>query len=199
MASSTWTRRASACRVSSGTNGSFVLGSGWFYRQGFNIEQLEKQQDSDTIAQYLDTVDEVLFGGSKGRGVREWASERDRVDRREKLEREARKKSRKLSVSFLDSNGALVGVRTCRERQLRPCFDRRVALADVLGAMQNLAVTEEPEGLQSSQNNMIASASATTFHGGRSAARSRTVSSRAHTRSSSRCSLPPSCPTCSPD
>jgi hypothetical protein len=104
--------------MSSGTNSSFVLGSGWFYRQGFNIEQLEKQQDSDAIAQYLDTVDEVLFGGSKGRGVKERASERDRVDRREKLEREARKKSRKLSVSFLDSSGALVGVRTCRERQL---------------------------------------------------------------------------------
>jgi len=130
MASSTWTRRASACRTSNGTNGPFVLGSGWFYRQGFNIEQLEKQQDSDAIAQYLDTVDEVLFGGSKGRGVRDWASERDRVDRREKLEREARKKSRKLSVPFLDSSEALVGVRACRGRQPRQCFDRRVAPAD---------------------------------------------------------------------
>ena len=41
-----------------------VLGSGWLYRQDFNIEQLEQQQDSDAIAQYLSTADEVLFSRS---------------------------------------------------------------------------------------------------------------------------------------
>jgi hypothetical protein len=40
-----------------------VLGSGWLYKQDLKIEELEKQQR--VVAQYLDTVDEVLFGGRK--------------------------------------------------------------------------------------------------------------------------------------
>ena len=49
-----------------------VLGSGWLYKQDLKIEQLWKQQDA--VAQYFDTVDEVLFGGTRG-GVRWDASD----------------------------------------------------------------------------------------------------------------------------
>ncbi|KAF8476376.1 hypothetical protein DFH94DRAFT_804475 [Russula ochroleuca] len=45
------------------------------------IDELEKQQG--VVAQYLDTVDEVLFGGGKG-DVRGWASEQERLAHREK-------------------------------------------------------------------------------------------------------------------
>ena len=41
-----------------------VLGSSWLYKQDLKIEQLGKQQDA--VAQYLDTVDEVLFCRAKG-------------------------------------------------------------------------------------------------------------------------------------
>jgi hypothetical protein len=58
-----------------------VLGSGWLYKQDIKIEELGKHQSA--IAQYLDTVDEVLFRGRKD-DVRGWASERERVARREK-------------------------------------------------------------------------------------------------------------------
>jgi len=71
-----------------------VLGSGWLYKQDLKIERLGKQQDA--VAQYLDTVDEVLFCGAKG-SVRGWTSEKERV---EKLEREARGKARKSSIPF---------------------------------------------------------------------------------------------------
>jgi len=49
-----------------------VLGGGWPYKQDLKIEQLWKQQDA--VAQYFDTVDEVLFGGTWG-GVRWDASD----------------------------------------------------------------------------------------------------------------------------
>ena len=60
------------------------------YKQDLNIEQLGKRQDAG--AQYLDTIDEVLFCGTKGGvcGCR-WASEKERV---EKLERGKVRKSR---------------------------------------------------------------------------------------------------------
>jgi hypothetical protein len=48
---------------------------------GNKIEELGKQQSS--IAQYLDTADEVLFGGRKG-DLRGWASEKERLAYREK-------------------------------------------------------------------------------------------------------------------
>jgi hypothetical protein len=41
-----------------------VLDSGWLYMQDIKIEELGKQQSA--MAQYLNTVDEVLFGGRKG-------------------------------------------------------------------------------------------------------------------------------------
>ncbi len=118
-----------------------VLGSGWLYRQDFKIEQLEKQQDA--VARYLDIVDEVLFGGTKG-SVRGWASERERVDRREKLEREARGKGRKSTVPFPDLDSSA----SAAEAVGSSSSDRRVPSTDMLDAMPNIAVTEEPEGLQ---------------------------------------------------
>ena len=98
-----------------------VLGSGWLYRQNIKIEELGKQQTS--IAQYLDTVDEVLFGGRK-RDVRGWASEQERVARREK--------GRRPSAPLPDS-------------------DLGASSTEALGvveSMQGLCVTDEPDVLE---------------------------------------------------
>lgn len=98
-----------------------VLGSGWLYKQDLKIEELEKQQG--VVAQYLDTVDEVLFDGRKG-GVRGWASEQERVARREK--------SRRSGIHLLDSDFSASPVQA----------------ASLLDSMQDLAVTEEQDGLE---------------------------------------------------
>ena len=58
-----------------------VLGSHYLYKRNIKIKELGKQYSD--IAQYPDTVDEVLFDGGKG-DVRGWASEQERVARREK-------------------------------------------------------------------------------------------------------------------
>jgi hypothetical protein len=113
-----------------------VLGSGWLYRQDIKFEQLGKQQGA--VARYLDTVDEVLFGGSKGGRVRGWASERERPDRREKSEREARGKGRRSSAPLSDLDSTASPTVTVG----------REASADTLSAMQDLSITEEPEALQ---------------------------------------------------
>jgi hypothetical protein len=76
-----------------------VLGSGWLYMQDLKIEDLAKQRG--VIARYLDTVDEVLFGGSK-RGVRGWVYEQERAARKEKPERETRGKGRRSSAPPLN-------------------------------------------------------------------------------------------------
>lgn len=78
-------------------------------------------------------------------GVRGWTSERERVDPREEVEREARGKGRKSSVPFpeLDSSASAA------EAAGSGNFPRRVPSADVLDAMQNLAVTGEPAAFQS--------------------------------------------------
>jgi len=118
-----------------------VLGSGWLYKQDTKIEELEKQQDA--VAQYLDTVDEVLFGGSKG-GVRGWTAEQERVARKEKLEREARGKGRRTSAPLLDPDSTT----SAADAVASGNFIRRVASAGVLDVMRDFAVTEEPETLQ---------------------------------------------------
>jgi len=117
-----------------------VLGSGWLYKQDLKIEQLGKQQDA--VAQYLDTVDEVLFYGTKG-GVRGWTSEKERV---EKLEREARWKARRSSVPFpkMDS----IASESATEAVGSDDSARRVASADKLDTLEALSITEEPEALQ---------------------------------------------------
>lgn len=101
-----------------------VLGSGWLYKQDLKIEELEKQQG--VVAQYLDTVDEVLFDGRKG-DVRGWASEQERVARREK--------GRRSGVPFPDSEFSASPVDA----------HRSVGLPD---SLQDLAVTEEQDGLE---------------------------------------------------
>jgi hypothetical protein len=69
-----------ACRGSYVMNGSY-LAVAWLYRQYIKVEELGKQQSA--IVTYLDTVDEVLFGGRKV-NLKGWASEQERVARREK-------------------------------------------------------------------------------------------------------------------
>jgi len=101
-----------------------VLGSGWLYKQDIKIEELGKQQGA--IAQYLDTVDEVLFGGRKG-GVRGWASEQERVARREK--------GRRSSAPLPDS-----------DRSVSP--PEAHGSAGVVESMQGLSITEEPDVLE---------------------------------------------------
>ena len=117
-----------------------VLGSGWLYKQDLKIEQLGKQQDA--VAQYLDTVDEVLFCGTKG-GVRGWTSEKERV---EKLEREGRGKARKSSVPFPEMDSIASELAT--EPVGSGDSARRVESADMLNTLQDLSITEEPEALQ---------------------------------------------------
>ncbi|KAI0300646.1 hypothetical protein B0F90DRAFT_1936770 [Multifurca ochricompacta] len=118
-----------------------VLGSGWLYKQGLKIDDLEKEQD--VVARYLDTVDDVLFGGSKGR-VRGWVREQERLARKEKLERETRGKGRRSSAPLFHPD--LNSSKTEAATDGRPV--RRVVLANMLGATLDLAVTEEPEPLQ---------------------------------------------------
>ena len=115
-----------------------VVGSGWLYKQDLKIERLGKQQDA--VAQYLDTVDEVLFCGPEG-SVRGWASGKERV---EKLEREARGKARKLSVPF-PKMGSIASEPTT-EAVGSGDSARRVASADMLDTLQDLSITEEPKG-----------------------------------------------------
>ncbi|KAH9975003.1 hypothetical protein BGW80DRAFT_1299516 [Lactifluus volemus] len=92
-----------------------VLGSGWLYRSDLKFEDLEKQQRA--AAQYLDAVDEVLFGGSKGR-VRGWLCEQERIARRERLDREARGKGRRSSAPLPEpDSGASEAAGTVRRRR----------------------------------------------------------------------------------
>ena len=101
-----------------------VLGSGWLYKQDLKIEDLKKQQG--VITQYLDTVDEVLFGGRKG-DSRGWASEQERLARRER--------GRRSGVPLPDSDFTASPTET-------------FGSAGVLDSMRNLAVTEEQDALE---------------------------------------------------
>ena len=118
-----------------------MLGSGWLYKQDVKIEDLETQQQA--VAQYLDTVDEVLFGGRKG-GVRGWLCEQERVARKEKLDREARGKGRRSSAPLPDPDPSTGNGETAGRRH----SVRRVVSASLFDTMQTLVVTEEPEELQ---------------------------------------------------
>jgi hypothetical protein len=100
-----------------------VLGSGWLYKQDIKIEELGKQQSS--IAKYLDTVDEVLFAGRKG-DLRGWASEQERLARREK----GRRSSAPLPDSDLSASPEALGS------------------AGMVESMPGLSVTDEPAVLE---------------------------------------------------
>ncbi|KAI0804662.1 hypothetical protein BC629DRAFT_1488770 [Irpex lacteus] len=107
-----------------------VLGGGWLYRQDVRRSDLEKERE--TIARYLDAVDDVLFGGRKD-GRRGWVRER------EKAERDRRGKGRRVSASAAEIS------------QVKRS-NRRVVSTGMLDAMKAMVVseeTEEPEELGS--------------------------------------------------
>ena len=118
-----------------------VLGSGWLYKQNLKIEDLEKQRG--VIARYLDTVDEVLFGGSKGE-VRGWVYEQERAARKEKPERETRGKGRRSIAPLLNLVSAAPNTDTAASGHSA----RLAASGNILDTMRNLTLTEEPEELQ---------------------------------------------------
>ncbi len=118
-----------------------VLGSGWLYKQDLKIGDLEKQRG--VVARYLDTVDEVLFGGSKSE-VRGWVYEQERSARKEKPERESRGKGRRSSAPPLNLDQAKPNTQTTATGRSA----RRLVSANMLGTMRDLVVTEEPEELQ---------------------------------------------------
>ena len=103
-----------------------VLGGGWLYRQDVRRDELAKERE--VIARYLDAVDEVLFGGRK-EGRRGWERER------EKVEKERRSRSRRISGGDNDFSE--------KKRD-----SRRVVSTGMLDAMQRLVLTEEPEDHQ---------------------------------------------------
>ncbi len=89
------------------------------------------------MGKYLDAVDEVLFGGPK-EGQRGWEREKERVARKEKLDREARLKGRRASAGDAIGSG---------ESSARA--NRRVVSTGMLDAMRSMVVTEEPEEMDS--------------------------------------------------
>jgi hypothetical protein len=112
-----------------------VLGSGWLYKQDLKIEDLAKQRG--VIARYLDTVDEVLFGGSKN-GVRGWVYEQERAARKEKPERS---KGRRSSAPPPNPDSASPSTES-------GLAARRLGAGKMMVAMRDLVLTEEPEELQ---------------------------------------------------
>ncbi|OSC98623.1 hypothetical protein PYCCODRAFT_1439136 [Trametes coccinea BRFM310] len=112
-----------------------VLGGGWLYRQDFRMEDLERERD--VVRQYLDAVDEVLFRGPK-EGKRGWELEKAK---REKAEREARAKGRRVSAGDASSSSSASSARQ----------GRRVVSTGMLDALRGMSVTEEPEEMESLQ------------------------------------------------
>ncbi|KAI8977813.1 hypothetical protein BD414DRAFT_495710 [Trametes punicea] len=115
-----------------------VLGGGWLYRQDLRMQDLERERK--VVKQYLSAVDEVLFGGPK-EGKRGWELEKERVARRERAEREARSKGRRVSAG--DAAGSMSDVSTTP--------NRRIVSTGMLDAFRGMSVTEEPEEMESVQ------------------------------------------------
>ena len=112
-----------------------VLGGGWLYKQDMKMEDLEKERE--IVGKYLDAVDDVLFGGVKD-GQRGWEREKERVARKERMDREARAKGRRVSAGDALGSGESSG----RAK-------RRVVSTGMLDAMRSMVVTEEPEEMES--------------------------------------------------
>jgi hypothetical protein len=111
-----------------------VLGSGWLYKQDVKLKDLTEEQD--VVKRYLDTVDDVLFGGPKD-GRRGWERERERVARKEKAELKARRAStgdgdQLASFQFPRSRG-------------KP---RRAVSTGMVSSMDNMTLSEEPEAME---------------------------------------------------
>ncbi|CDO73867.1 hypothetical protein BN946_scf185016.g24 [Trametes cinnabarina] len=113
-----------------------VLGGGWLYRQDLRMEDLARERD--VVRQYLDAVDEVLFRGPK-EGKRGWEIEKERVAKRERAEREARAKGRRVSAGDASSSSS----------DASPRQGRRVVSTGMLDAFRGMSVTEEPEEMES--------------------------------------------------
>jgi hypothetical protein len=115
-----------------------VLGSGWLYRQDIRLEDLQKEKA--VVARYLDAVDSVLFGWEKD-GKRGWEKEKERLAKKEaKSDREARSNRRRVSTG----TGAGLAV----EASAPSKSIRRILSTNTLDAMRNMAVTEEPEEME---------------------------------------------------
>jgi hypothetical protein len=115
-----------------------VLGSGWLYSQDVTLGELEKQRK--TVEAYLNTVDEVLFGGNKGKGANERGWETERRKMAEKEDRgEARSKGRRVSAG--DAAGRSLEVFPSKE-----VGNRRVSTG-MLDTMSDLSLSEEPESM----------------------------------------------------
>ncbi|KAI0821750.1 hypothetical protein BC628DRAFT_1328727 [Trametes gibbosa] len=115
-----------------------VLGGGWLYQQDVRIEDLARERD--VVSKYLDAVDEVLFGGTT-EGRRGWDREKERLERKERADREARAKGRRVSagdVSRASNEGSARG-------------NRRVVSTSLLDSFRGMSVTEEPEEMESVQ------------------------------------------------
>lgn len=105
-----------------------VLGGGWLYRQDMRLADLARERE--VVSRYLDTVDEVLFGGVQG-GKRGWIRERERAERKLKEGRRA------SSADTLGIGGAASGRAS-----------RRVVSTGLLDTMRDMVVTEEPEEME---------------------------------------------------
>ncbi|RDX45749.1 hypothetical protein OH76DRAFT_1486063 [Lentinus brumalis] len=113
-----------------------VLGGGWLYQQDVKMEDLARERE--VIGKYLEAVDDVLFGGPK-EGKRGWEREKERMERKERMDREARAKGRRVSAGDA-MNGS--GESSGRSK-------RRVVSTGMLDAMRSMVVTEEPEEMDS--------------------------------------------------
>ncbi|KAH9933987.1 uncharacterized protein BXZ73DRAFT_89656 [Epithele typhae] len=115
-----------------------VVGGGWLYRQDMRMEDIAKERD--LVSSYIDSCDEVLFGGFK-EGKRGWERERERMEKKERIEREMRSKGRRVSAGdVLGDSGPSLG----RAK-------RRVVSTGLMESMRDMAVTEEPEEMESLQ------------------------------------------------
>ncbi|KAI0643279.1 hypothetical protein C8Q79DRAFT_978077 [Trametes meyenii] len=113
-----------------------VLGGGWLYRQDLRMEDLSRERD--TVKEYLHAVDEVLFGGFKD-GQRGWEREKERIAKKERADREARAKGRRVSAGDAGSSSGEVSARS----------NRRVVSTSLFDSFRGMSVTEEPEEMES--------------------------------------------------
>ncbi|KDQ52481.1 hypothetical protein JAAARDRAFT_184027 [Jaapia argillacea MUCL 33604] len=104
-----------------------VLGGGWLYRQDIRLDDLVKEQE--VVRKYLDTVDDVLFGGTKD-GQRGWDRERAAE----------RAKGRRASSGDTEARESIDGSRRVS--------NRRVVSTGLLDSMKDMVVTEEPEEME---------------------------------------------------
>ncbi|KAI0631512.1 hypothetical protein C8Q77DRAFT_1127287 [Trametes polyzona] len=113
-----------------------VLGGGWLYQQDLRMEDLARERE--VVSRYLDAVDDVLFGGPK-EGKRGWEREKERVQRKERADREARAKGRRVSAGDASSSSGDGSARS----------NRRVVSTSLLDSFRGMSVTEEPEEMES--------------------------------------------------